>query len=193
MNKNVFYINKFSKKNSKAYLSSIPPLMRRKLGSTDRLALDSMLEVFEEGAEEIVFSSRFGEIDRLKTIISQYQEFDEVSPAQFSASVHNYAAGFFTLYKKLNIPYFALSSGENSISAGLVKSVISKNSRLLFVYADEVSVACSINKSGEGAKCIFNPEKKGQHENEYESFIGFLEGRSPKFETVFGTFKREVE
>lgn len=193
MNKSVFYINKFSKKNSKADLSSIPPLMRRKLGSTDRLALDSMLEVFEEGFEEIVFSSRFGEIDRLKTIISQYQEFDEVSPAQFSASVHNYAAGFFTLYKKLNIPYFALSSGENSISAGLVKSVISKNSRILFVYADEVSVACSINKSGEGAKYIFNPEKKGQNENEYESFIAFLEGKSPKFVTVFGTFEREVE
>lgn len=193
MNKIVFYINKFSHKNSSDDLSSIPPLLRRKLGSTDKIALASIIDVFDDKIEEIVFSSQYGEIERLKKIISQYQEFDEVSPAQFSASVHNYAVGFFTLYKKLNIPYFALSSGENSISAGLVKSVISKNSRTLFVYADKVSAACSINRSGEGVKCIFYPEKKGTNKNEYESFVDFLEGKSATFETVFGSFERDSE
>lgn len=111
-----FYIKDFCyiKSAEEIDVSSIPPLVRRKLSPIDKAALSTMIKVFDNNVEEIVFSSQYGEHTRLDTLITQYKEAGEVSPAQFSGSVHNYPAGFFTLINKLNIPYYALSAGENS-------------------------------------------------------------------------------
>ncbi len=116
-------------------VSFLPPLVRRRLSLLDKAVLTTMNKVYDEEVEEIVFSSEWGEFARLDKLIEQYQTLDEVSPAQFSASVHNFPVSFFTMNKKLNIPYHALSAGKDSFQAGFIKSIISKK-RVLYTYAD---------------------------------------------------------
>ena len=153
MKTQVFYLKKYFYTKSECDISFIPPLLRRKLSAVDKTALASMNKVFSEDVEEIIFASQFGEIDRLNTIINQYREFDEVSPAQFSGSVHNYPAGFFCLLKKLNIPYYALSAGAETFRNGVIKAVLSKHNNVLFTYAENaVSISCIISKDNQGQR-----------------------------------------
>ena len=184
-----FCIEKFSYVVSEEQIdvSSIPPLVRRKLSLLDKVALTTMVKLFEpDKVDEIVFSSEFGEFSRLDCLIEQYQEFKEASPAVFSASVHNYPVGFFTQFNKLDIPYYALSSGENSLSAGLIKSI---NKRTLFTYADVFDGIASVS-------CLINPNKNGMeflvgnYKNEnFEAFIEFLNGNRDYFMSEFGIFR----
>ncbi len=191
MKKDIFYIRKYHyiKSEAELDLSSIAPLQRRRLSLADKIAFTVMDKVFDENIEEIVFASRYGEFARLKTIIEQYSEIGEVSPAQFSGSVHNYLAGFFTLEKKSNIPYYATASAENTLSAGLIKSVLSFRNNILFCYADEYGVACIISKDAGGIKCAMT---SGGNDNADEagSFIEFLEGKTPVFESPLCRIER---
>ncbi len=191
MKKDIFYIRKYHyiKSEAELDLSSIAPLQRRRLSLADKIAFTVMDKVFDENIEEIVFASRYGEFARLKTIIEQYSEIGEVSPAQFSGSVHNYLAGFFTLEKKSNIPYYATASAENTLSAGLIKSVLSFRNNILFCYADEYGVSCIISKDAGGIKCAMT---SGGNDNADEagSFIDFLEGKTPVFESPLCRIER---
>lgn len=194
--KNCFYIKDFYyiRDESEIDVSFVSPLIRRKLSLLDKVALATTEKVFDKKVEELVFSSEYGEFKRLDTIIGQYQEINEVSPAQFSASVHNYPISFFTLYKKLNIPYHAISSGENSLEAGLIKSIIS-NKETLFTYADTKDVI-------KGVSCLISPAKgkikieydDAPSENmEFNDFINFLEGKIDTFTSIYGTFKKYID
>ena len=191
MKKDIFYIRKYHyiKSEAELDLSSIAPLQRRRRSLADKIAFTVMDKVFDENIEEIVFASRYGEFARLKTIIEQYSEIGEVSPAQFSGSVHNYLAGFFTLEKKSNIPYYATASAENTLSAGLIKSVLSFRNNILFCYADEYGVSCIISKDAGGIKCAMT---SGGNDNADEagSFIEFLEGKTPVFESPLCRIER---
>ena len=194
MKKTIFYISDFYCADSPEDIdiSDIPPLLRRKLSPVDKACLSACNKIFRDDIEEFVFSSAYGEITRLDSIISQYKEFNEVSPAQFSGSVHNYPAGFFTLYKKLNIPYYAAASGENSVSAGLIKAVLSKRNNVLFCYADDLAAACIINKNQGKIKCTFSHQSENNND-EFRSFSDFLKGKTKTFKTLFGSFERIEE
>lgn len=125
-------------------ISFLPPLIRRRLSLLDKAVLTTMNHVYDDDVEEIVFSSQWGESARLDKLIEQYQTTNEVSPSQFSASVHNFPVSFFTMYKKLNIPYHALSAGKDSFQMGFIKSMISKK-RVLYTYADVMNGIKSIS------------------------------------------------
>ena len=87
----------------------------------------------------------------------------------YKRQVHNYPAGFFTLINKLNIPYYALSAGENSFYAGLVKSVIS-GKETMFTYADtynEIKAVSVLISPSEGSTVTLK-------EVDYENFIEIL-------------------
>ncbi len=139
--------------------SFLPPLIRRKLGNLDKFAISAMENIYSDKIEEIVFASKAGEVDRLNKIISQYKEMNEVSPAQFSASVHNYPVGFFTLYKKINIPYFALAASEETFKNGLIEASISGHDNVMFVYAEkDFALSCILSKSEGKVKLDKIPE-----------------------------------
>ena len=189
MKKQIFYISNFSYIQSDADIdiAEIPPLIRRKLSLLDKAALTTICRTFSEHIDEIIFTSEYGELSRLETIIEQYSSQNEVSPAQFSASVHNYLVGFFALYKNLNVPYFALSAGENSVSAGLVKSVISSHKNILFSYADVVegvkSASCIISPESGEIKCRISNGGAQVCKDEFENFIDFMNTDKEIFET----------
>ena len=96
----------------------------------------------------------------------------------------------FTLLKNINIPYYALSSGENTISTGLIKSIITPRGNILFCFADDIGISCIVSKTEGKIKCTFE-DKKEPSLNERENFINFLTGNTKEFQTLSGIFKRE--
>ena len=189
--KKSFYISDFYYIKSVEEFNSekIPPLIRRKLSPIDKLAIEVISQVYNNDVEEIVFSSKQGEITRLEKIIEQYNELNEVSPAQFSGSVHNFAVGFFTLFQKINIPYYAISSGENSLSAGFIKSIISQKNNSLFCYVDSSAVACLISNEFGKIKCEFENSCQ-KNSDEFNSFVDFLEGKIDIYKSNFGIIRK---
>ncbi len=182
-----FYIQNFSYCNEpNELIKTLPMLLRRKLSSLDKIALSAILEIYEDDIEQFVFSSQYGESERLFSLIEQYTTENEVSPAYFSASVHNYPAGVLALSKSTNIPYYAISSGKNSLSAGLIKSVLS-GKKTLFCYADERSIACIISPHNKKINVDFK-KKYFADICEYDEFLKFLKGGQSEFKTSFGVF-----
>ena len=160
-------------------LNEIPLNEKRKLTYTNKLALSTMSKVFTTQIEEIVTSSYLGEFERLKTIINQYKEFNEVSPMQFSASVHNYTAGFFARLKQISIPYYALSGG---IATGITKAAISKHKNILYTLIGDKSISLVIKKNPcDGIKCKLINAQILHDKKEFEKFLQFLNGEISTF------------
>ena len=97
-------------------ISFVPPLIRRKLSLLDKVVLTTLVQVFDENVEEIIFSSEYGEFSRL--------------------------------YKKLNIPYYAISAGSNSLEAA--KAIATKETVLVYadVYDGIKSIAYRLSPDG---------------------------------------------
>lgn len=192
-----FYIKKFSFRNefSQQILNEIPMLTRRKLSNLDKLALTNILNIYSPEIENIVFSSQYGEFERLFKLIEQYSTENEVSPIQFSSSVHNTLTGIICRLKNLTKPYYAISSGENSLSNGLIHSIIT-NKETLFCYSDNFntnqSVACIISDKpdNESIEIIFKKKFQSLKLDEYKDFIKFLKNESKEFQTNIGVFLR---
>ena len=95
-------------------VSFIPMMTRRKLDNFGRAALCTLYKVFENSEVALVFSSCFGDFERVKKLTTQLKEEGEVSPAGFSASVHNASVGLFSILEKIKTGYNAISAGEKS-------------------------------------------------------------------------------
>lgn len=187
------YINKFvfTEEDTIPDLSEVSPLVRRRMMRVDKISVYTMLHTFDESVEEIIFASQQGEMTRLDKIIEQYTNYGESSPSDFAASVHNYVPGWFSLYKKSNVPYYAISAGENSVSAALVKAIISDKNNVMITCSDKKSVSAIVSKNDGTDKVEFIPDVKREVlEDEYDRFIKFLTGAEDCFETPFGLFKR---
>lgn len=143
-----FYIEKYSQRTFENIdVSFLPPMARRKLSLLDKIALCLMNDCISSYKDsesiknlKIVFASRYGELDRLKKLVYQYTEENEVSPATFSGSVHNSVVGQFSLLNKITAGYNSISAEENTFEAGLIEAVISsKDNDVLFCCCDAMS------------------------------------------------------
>lgn len=119
-------------------LSLIPMLTRRKLSPVGKIAISTMLEVYDNDSNtNLVYASRYGELERVVKLIKQEHDENEISPAGFSFSVHNSSIGLFSLIKNIHSKYNSVAAGENSFSAGLLDAVLNKT-KTLFCYAESV-------------------------------------------------------
>ena len=134
--------------NNGADLSFIPPLLKRRLNKTDKLAFYLLNKTFDETIEAIIYCSRYGEFERLKVIIEQYQKNNEISPNTFSSSTHNYAPAAFCALKKTSVPIYSLSGGEKSLINGATYAYLNKYKKVLYCYVseEEKCFAMVINK-----------------------------------------------
>lgn len=81
-------------------LSSIPMMTRRKLSPAGKIAMSTMLEVYDgDKNTDLVYASRYGELERVVKLIKQQIEENEISPTGFSFSVHNSTIGLFHFLK----------------------------------------------------------------------------------------------
>ena len=201
--KKEFYISnvnfiKGNKDNTDTDLSFMPAIQRRKLSPVDTAAMCVMHGAYPEYQTEIVFASRYGELDRLDKIISQYQEDNEVSPFAFSTSVHNSVAGQFSLLNGIKKSYNALASDENTFSTGLLDSIVrlNKDNDVLYCYADAYKkvTACAMllsQKPKENSIKVEILQKQSAFngtDDEFEEFQKFVEGEKDSFCAADGLF-----
>ena len=138
MNSLSFNIDRFifTTKSQELDLSFIPANTRRRLNSFDKHVLYMLNHCIEETVENIVLSSQYGEFERLISLIEQYNEFNEVSPMIFSASVHNYPLGQFSLLKQKTFPTISVSAGTDSFISGLITAITEPQKNVVYCYAD---------------------------------------------------------
>jgi len=198
-----FYVNNFNYLQSvnDADVSFIPPMLRRRLSKLDKCTLSVLNKVFSDKVENIVFSSQYGEVERLLKIIAQYTQDNEVSPNTFSGSVHNYPLGFYLLNKQKSVSYTALAACENSISAGVLSTVIADYDNNVFCYCDIcendfISMAVNITKTP-----LPNSEKffltlnnnSNSNETSFEDYVKFFQGYGQRLDTPLYSIERRVD
>lgn len=120
----------------------IEPLLRRRLGRLSRMAL----HVAHQAAAELesvptIFASRHGELSRTVDMLHALAAHEAPSPAAFSLSVHNSAAGIFSISRGDPSPSTALAAGEETLLWALLDATTrltaDPDSPILLVYADE--------------------------------------------------------
>lgn len=190
-----FYVQNFKyTQNGDIDISFLPMMVRRRLSPIDKYAIYTLSEFKDAKIEELVYSSRYGELERLFKIIDQYLEDNEVSPNLFSSSVHNYLVGLFSQINNLTTSYTSISAENNSFSMGLLKSILSDKTNSLYCYVDKEnekinSVSCLISKISGDIKCRLKKENVSDNQNEFVSFIDFLNGKLNKIN--FGCYSIE--
>lgn len=79
----------------------IPAMMRRRMSKLSKIAVQVAAELSEgEDIGYTVFSSRHGELERTVQLLQDILSGEDASPTAFSQSVHNTAAGLFTIATK---------------------------------------------------------------------------------------------
>ena len=120
----------------------VPPLVRRRLTGVERAALSVAHLVYPDPPPAeglpVVFASRWGEIGTTIKLMQQFHAEGEMSPAGFSASVHNAAPGAFSLFTKNKASYTAIAARAATLHAGLLE-VLALRTRALFVYSEEAT------------------------------------------------------
>lgn len=201
MKENLFeiYVKNFDFINQTKMVTAnfIPPIQRRRLSELDKNVLAVLNNTMDEEVQNIVYSSRRGEEQRLMKIIGQYTENNEVSPNVFSGSVHNFPTGFFLLHTKQPIQYTALAGGEGSISNGFLASVISKYDNVIFCYADVAegkNFALSVNFSKiptkNSTKYLVKTGAKDGQEGKFEAFVKLFTSGTDELQTPLYTIER---
>ncbi|WP_165311749.1 beta-ketoacyl synthase chain length factor [Vibrio ziniensis] len=103
--------------------SAIPAMMRRRMSSLSKLAVQTAITLMQEQPiDYLVFSSRHGELHRSTELIKSIILGEEASPMNFSQSVHNTAAGLSTIATKQAIPVTSISSAENTFHSALIEA-----------------------------------------------------------------------
>ena len=91
---------------------------------------------------------------------------------------------------------YAVSSGKNSLSFGLVQAIVSEKNNILYCFSDSFeekkAVAILISKTpvANSIECKFEKEINLIQSDEYFSFIDFLEKRTNKIITPVGILSR---
>lgn len=186
----IFDIKKYSyTKNEECDVSFIPMMTRRKLNKYGRCALYTLYNVYEKGEPRLVFASEYGDIERVKKLITQRNEDGEVSPSGFSSSVHNASIGLFSLLENNKTGYNSVSAGKKTIAAGFLESILSKDA--IFCYTESLgglkSVSLSVQTVENGRYILSENLEKYPAEDSFEFFTEFLDGKRDLF--VSDTFK----
>ena len=121
-------------------VSYLPPLLRRRLGSMGRMALAVAGQCATgETALPTVFASRHGELQRTVELLQALARHEPLSPTDFSLSVHNSAAGLFSIARRDRSPATAVAAGDDTLAAGLIEGfgmLAEGMPQVLVVYAD---------------------------------------------------------
>ncbi len=166
-------------------VSFIPMMTRRKLDKFGRAALCTLYKVYDEGTEpQLVFASEYGDVERVEKLINQRIEEGEVSPSGFSSSVHNAVIGLFSLLEKNKKGYNSISAGKETISAGLLDSILYDEA--IFCYAENLngikSLSVSVKQNPRGEYKL--SENNSQYSSdEYKDLIDFLNGETDIFKS----------
>jgi beta-ketoacyl synthase-like protein len=127
-------------------LAFVDPLMRRRLSRLARMALHvghACLQV--ASAHRIVLASRHGELQRTVGMLHELTRGGELSPTDFSLSVHNAIAGVHSIVQHDRSPSIAVAAGEESFGYGLLEAAgqwqLNPAQRVLVIFTEEPAPA----------------------------------------------------
>ena len=123
----------------------LPPMLRRRTSRVTRAALWAIHACGgDEGSHPTVFSSRHGELHRSHALLQDLAAGEPLSPNAFSLSVHNTAAGLYSIATGNRAPSTALAAGRDTIAAGMIQAIGRLRAgaeQVILVHADECAPA----------------------------------------------------
>ncbi len=118
-------------------VSFVPAMMRRRMTNLEKIAMGLGCQIAPQTTDySVVFASQFGEWNQTVQLIKQFYSDKEMSPAGFSNSVHNAAAGVFSLLTKNTNSYTSIAAGENTLEMAILQALLAKND-VLVIFAGE--------------------------------------------------------
>jgi hypothetical protein len=123
-------------------VASVEPLQRRRLSPLARAFCHCAERVGAPLDARVVFASRHGEAERTLAILQDLAQEVEVSPTQFSLSVHNAVPGVWSILRGSRAASCALAAGPDTFGWGLVEAAAGLGDPgdprpVLFLYADD--------------------------------------------------------
>ena len=99
----------------------VPKMLSRRLLQGDLLAVSAMLSLGRLAGQPdaVVFASMTGETARCVRMLRGIQESGEVSPAEFSGSVHNSPSGYYAMAGGCHASSSSVAGGADTVAAGL--------------------------------------------------------------------------
>lgn len=121
---------------------ALPLSLRRRATPIGQTLLSGALGFTEIlGQARYVQASRHGEFSRSHRTLRALAEEDELSPAEFSMSVHHGLAGLLSIHAQNREGHIALAAGTESFACGLLEAAACLAERpqtpILLLYADE--------------------------------------------------------
>ncbi len=122
-------------------LPEVPAMQRRRLSRLSKIALRVALDLDAPGESlSTVFASRHGELTRTLALLSECVDGNDLSPTQFSQSVHNTSSGLFSILRQLTTPSTVVTAGAMTLPMAVIEAVLQSQRQqqpVLLVYADE--------------------------------------------------------
>lgn len=121
---------------------ALPAALRRRVSPIGRKALEAAWALLPESGDQprIILSSRHGEYTRTMGLLTSLAEEDEVSPAEFSLSVHHALAGLLSIASGNHAGHTAIAAGPESCGYGLLEAaacVAEDRAPVLLMHFDE--------------------------------------------------------
>lgn len=122
-------------------VSFLPPLKRRRLSNLSRMSLRLAHMVAPDYQGYCVFGSQHGELVTTQGLLESIVQGDIVSPAGFSASVHNTAVGLHSINCQNRYPCTSIAAGIDTLAMCFMETAALLNSgeakEVLLVCADD--------------------------------------------------------
>lgn len=127
--------------NSSAKIREFPALLGRRASRSDRAGLRAALDCTQGlGPVITVFASRHGEVHRSVELLEALARDEPLSPMAFSLSVHNAAAGLFSIGREDRSASSSVAAGRDSLPMAVLEAcgVLAEGApRVLIVAHDE--------------------------------------------------------
>lgn len=186
--------------------SFIPPMVRRRMSNLEKIAVGLAGKITPETQNyTTVFASQYGEWGQTIQLIQQFFNEKEMSPAGFSNSVHNAAAGLFSLLTKNTNRYTSIAAGEDTLEMAILKA-LTESTDVMVVFVGEhnpeiyepllnkpygaFGLAFMIKNIGNRKIQITNGEKDAPPLN-FDTFVDFLNGDTNFVKTKSWTMQND--
>lgn len=106
-----------------AAVSVMPPMLRRRAGSMGKMALEAAYRCLDgKIGVPAVFCSRHGECVRSVEMLADLAQGQPLSPTSFSLSVHNAAAGLFSIARQDQASHAAVAASHSGVEHGVIEA-----------------------------------------------------------------------
>lgn len=111
----------------KVTLSQVAPMKRRRMSRLTKMALQTALECLKGASQTTqnplyLFASQHGELTRSSKIVKDLISSEDISPTDFSLSVHNSASGLLSINESNTSPVNSIAAGENTFGCALIEA-----------------------------------------------------------------------